>query len=178
MHIQYSHYLSGHSGVKVVQSYPSWTLACQAPLSMRFPKQQYWSGLSFPSPGDLPDPGIKPRSPVWQADSSLVWATGRQCAGEWRKNDLFRDQHSCLRRVFFLTLPTPYRFWSEQKSERVSTFACYMLFIKGTATTYVFMMAGLAFVERQSTCQGALLRGTPQLCQLKKVPRGLSHWPL
>ena len=55
-------------------------------------------------------------------------------------------------------------------------FAFYMLFIKGTATAYVFMMAGLAFVESQSTCQGALVRRTPWLCQLKKVPQGLSHW--
>ena len=39
-----------------------WTVACQAPLSMRFPRQEYWSGLSFPSPGDLPDPGIEPMS--------------------------------------------------------------------------------------------------------------------
>ena len=38
-----------------------WTVACQAPLSVGFPRQEYWSGLPFPSPGDLPDPGIKPR---------------------------------------------------------------------------------------------------------------------
>ena len=37
-----------------------WTIACQAPLSMEFSRQEYWSGLPFPSPGDLPDPGIKP----------------------------------------------------------------------------------------------------------------------
>ena len=37
-----------------------WTLGCQAPLSMRFSRQEYWSGWSFPSPGDLPDPGIEP----------------------------------------------------------------------------------------------------------------------
>ena len=40
------------------------TVACQAPLSMGFPRQGYWSGLPFPSPGDLPDPGIKPMSPA------------------------------------------------------------------------------------------------------------------
>ena len=39
------------------------TLACQAPLSMRFPRQKYWNGLPFSSPGDLPNPGIKPASP-------------------------------------------------------------------------------------------------------------------
>ena len=46
-----------------------WTVARQAPLSMDFSRQEYWSGLPFPSPGNLPDPGIKPRSPVLQADS-------------------------------------------------------------------------------------------------------------
>ena len=40
-----------------------WTVACQAPLSMGFSRQEYWSGLLFPSPGDLPDPGIEPGSP-------------------------------------------------------------------------------------------------------------------
>ena len=37
-----------------------WTVACQGPLSMGFPGQEYWSGFPFPSPGDLPDPGIQP----------------------------------------------------------------------------------------------------------------------
>ena len=41
-----------------------WTVADQAPLSMGFPRQEYWSGLPFPSPGDLPDPGIEPTSPA------------------------------------------------------------------------------------------------------------------
>ena len=41
----------------------------QAPPSMGFSRQEYWSGLPFPSPGDLPDPGIKPRSPTLQADA-------------------------------------------------------------------------------------------------------------
>ena len=45
-----------------------WTIAYQAPLSMEFSRQEYWSGLPFPSPGDLPNPGIKPRSPALQAD--------------------------------------------------------------------------------------------------------------
>ena len=46
-----------------------WTVAYQAPPSMGFSRQEYWSGLPFPSPGDLPDPGIKPGSPAFQADA-------------------------------------------------------------------------------------------------------------
>ena len=42
----------------------SWTVACQAPLSMGFSRQEYGSGLPFPSPGDLPNPGIEPASPA------------------------------------------------------------------------------------------------------------------
>ena len=46
-----------------------WTVASQAPLSMEFSWQEYWSGLPCPSPGDLPDPGILPGSPALQADA-------------------------------------------------------------------------------------------------------------
>ena len=53
------------------------TVACQAPLSMGFSRQEDWSGLPFPSPGDLPDPGIKPGSPALQADSLF---TGKESA--------------------------------------------------------------------------------------------------
>ena len=46
-----------------------WTVAYQAPPSMGFSRQGYWSGLPFPSPGDLPNPGIEPWSPAFQADT-------------------------------------------------------------------------------------------------------------
>ena len=46
-----------------------WTVAHPAPPPMGFSRQEYWSGLPFPSPGNLPDPGIKPRSPTLQADA-------------------------------------------------------------------------------------------------------------
>ena len=46
-----------------------WTVAYQAPPFMGFSRQEYWSGLPFPSPGDLPDPGIEPGSTAFQADA-------------------------------------------------------------------------------------------------------------
>ena len=58
---------------EVTQSCPTlcdqWTVAYQALLSVGFSRQEYWSGLWFPSPGNLPEPGIKPRSPALQADA-------------------------------------------------------------------------------------------------------------
>ena len=53
------------------------TVAHQAPLSMGFSRQEYWSGLPFPSPGDLPDPAIEPKSPALQADSLPAESPGK-----------------------------------------------------------------------------------------------------
>ena len=53
-----------------------WIVVCQAPLFMRFPRQEYWSELPFPSPRDLHYPGIEPVSPVWQADSLPLSSLG------------------------------------------------------------------------------------------------------
>ena len=53
----------------VSNSVTPWTVARQSPLSLRFPRQEYWNGLPFFSPGDLPNPGIETRSPALQADS-------------------------------------------------------------------------------------------------------------
>ena len=54
-----------------------WTVAYQAPLSMGFSRQECWSGLPFPSPGDLPNPGIEPGSPALQADTSPSGPPGK-----------------------------------------------------------------------------------------------------
>ena len=54
-----------------------WTVALQAPLTMGFPRQEYWSELPFPSAGDLPNPGIKPGFPALQADSLTAESPGK-----------------------------------------------------------------------------------------------------
>ena len=54
-----------------------WTVAYEAPPSMGFSMQECWSGLPFPSPGGLPDPGIEPRSPALQADALLSEPAGK-----------------------------------------------------------------------------------------------------
>ena len=58
-----------------------WTVAYQAPPSMGFSRQECWSGLPFPSPGDLPDPGIKPRSPALRADALPSEPSGKPIPG-------------------------------------------------------------------------------------------------
>ena len=54
-----------------------WTVARQPPLSMEFSRQEYWSALPFPSPGDLPDPGMEPRFLALQTDSLLSEPLGK-----------------------------------------------------------------------------------------------------
>ena len=54
-----------------------WTVASQPPLSMGFSRREYWSGLPCPPPGDLPNPGIEPRSPIQQADSLPAEPSGK-----------------------------------------------------------------------------------------------------
>ena len=56
-----------------------WTVAHQAPLSMEFPRQEYWSGLSFPPPGDLPDPGFEPVSLMSPALAGRLFTASATC---------------------------------------------------------------------------------------------------
>ena len=60
-----------------------WTVTHQAYLSMEFSRQEYWSGLAFPSLGDLPDPGIKPGSPALQADTLPSEPSGNHQYPHW-----------------------------------------------------------------------------------------------
>ena len=82
-----------------------WTAAHQAPLSMGFSRQEYWSGLPFPSPGDLPVPGIEPGSPTLQASSLPSEPPGKpfKGAGDCRavlrttEGQIAKARHSGLR---------------------------------------------------------------------------------
>ena len=85
-----STYFSGLEGSKKVKvkslsrvrlSATPWTVAYQAPPSMGFSRQEYWSGLPFPSPGDLPDPGIELRSPAFQVDALTSEPPGNSFGG-------------------------------------------------------------------------------------------------
>ena len=66
----------------------TWTVAYQAPLSMGFSRQEYWSGVPFPSPEDLPNPGIEAGSPALQADSLPSEPLGKP---KTHKNYIMKD---------------------------------------------------------------------------------------
>ena len=84
-----------------------WTVAHQAPPSMGFSRQEYWSGSPFPSPGDLPDPGIELRSPALQADVLPSEPPGR--SDNQYNSNLFRKLKSHLK--MFVDRITNAVFW-------------------------------------------------------------------
>ena len=73
-----------------------WTVDHQAPLSMGFLRQEYWSRFPFPSPGDLPDPGIGFLSPALQVNSLLLSHLGRQVCMHFYINDKIVYLHALL----------------------------------------------------------------------------------
>ena len=70
-----------------------WTVAHQAPLSMEFSRQEYWSRLPFPSPGDLPNPRIEPGSPALAGRFFIIWATREASFSEWSLGILGTQWH-------------------------------------------------------------------------------------
>ena len=83
-----------------------WTVARQAPLYLKFSRQEYWSGLPFPPPGNLPDPGIEPKSPalhllLWQADSLNTEPSGKPPTGDKEDSEEYKNRRY---REPFLTL--------------------------------------------------------------------------
>ena len=101
-----------------------WTIAHQAPPSMGFSRQEYWSGLPFPSPGDLPDPGIELRSPALQADtlnseppgkpSKLPYDPANPTAGHTPQGT--RIERDTCTPMFIATLFTIARTWKQPRS--------------------------------------------------------------
>ena len=120
-----------------------WTVAYQASPSMGFSRQEYWSGLPFPSPGDLPDPGIEPRSPALEADALTSEPPGKpphdliasqrlylQMSSHWglgfNITILGEHKHS----VYSILISLPCR-WS-WRSCKISFLCCAMTFISST----------------------------------------------
>ena len=77
-----------------------WTVAHRTPLSMGFPRQEYWRGLPFPSPGDLPDPGIEPESPTLAGEFFTTESYGKSLSPP---TDQIRSDQSLSRVRLFAT---------------------------------------------------------------------------
>ena len=88
-----------------------WTVVHQAPLSMGFSRQEYWSGLPFPSPGELPDPGIEPRSPILQTDALLTELCGKPVSKGLRSIRVIQDQPILKISAFWQSLELCFNTW-------------------------------------------------------------------
>ena len=86
--------LEGEVKVLIIEFATPRTIACQAPLSMGFSRQEYWSGLPCPHPGDLPNPAIEPRSPVLKVDSLLSESPGKSFPLWWLFNCVLSLEYS------------------------------------------------------------------------------------
>ena len=93
-----------------------WTIAHQAPLSVKFSRQEYWSGLPFSSPADLPDPDIEPGSPALQADALPSELLGKPWT-PWLHGHLERVHNTCP----FVPLSTVFLLFNCVSSQTVSS---------------------------------------------------------
>ena len=106
-----------------------WTVPCQTPLSMGFPRQEYWSGLPFPSPGDLPDPGIEPLSPAL-AGGFITTSATREAQNNMEVPEKLKialahcdGPHSLCGVCFFLYLKKS-TFYLFKKKNRATIWSC------------------------------------------------------
>ena len=102
----------------VPDSATSWTVACQAPLSMGFPRQEYWSGLPFPTPGALPDPGIETASLAFPARAGGFFTT----APPGKPHFIYSSMHKYIctyivKAMFFLVVMYGCESWTIKKTE-------------------------------------------------------------
>ena len=98
-----------------------WSVACQAPLSMGFSRQEYWSGLAFPSPEDLPNPGIKPASLAPAGGFFTTSATWNKIFFFCSVNNM-DSKHLVLWEVYF---DSPGRLWVKSEGRSVHAYCWY-----------------------------------------------------
>ena len=101
--------------------------SCQAPQSMGFPRQEYWSGLPCPPPGDLPDPGMEPLAPAFRADS-LPWS-------HWEAPPHLQPQAACILSVCI------YPFWTFHKWNHSILWMASLACFQGSSVAWHVVMA-------------------------------------
>ena len=99
-----------------------WTVAYQAPPSMGFSRQEYWSGLSFPSPRDLPNPGIEPRSPEFQADPLTSEPPGKPQYNTYSNAQILYEISSSINRDICLSSSNIETMPLQAGSQRVNAY--------------------------------------------------------
>ena len=99
-----------------------WTVAYQAPPSMGFSRQEYWSGLPFPSPRDLPNPGIKPRSPEFQADALTSEPPGKPQYNTYSNAQILYEMSSSINRDICLSSSNIETMPLQAGSQRVNAY--------------------------------------------------------
>ena len=129
-----------------------WTVAYQAPPSMGFSRQECWSGLPFPSPGDLPDPGVKPGSPTLQADALPSEPPGKPTYIYIQNHRLYNSdkteldcprrciKHKCKVQCIF-TKWTYSRVNNPNITSTPDDFSCYLYFISLPRITAILISA-------------------------------------
>ena len=141
-----------------------WTVAHQVPPSMGFSRQEYWSGLPFPSPGDLPNPRIEPRSPALQADALTVELPGKPkntgVSSLSLRQKIFPSQE--LNRGLLHCTWILYQL-SYQGSPKIFTI-CYSKSLRVLFSHLVFNSPGIYFVCRRAISSHPLLPWRPARC--------------
>ena len=151
-----------------------WTVAHQAPPSMEFSRQEYWSGLPFPSPGDLPDPGIEPRSPALQADTLASEPPGKHLT-RWGNIQFLSEKSACE----WVPEEIPKRPWYLQRrllaahsvlSLRGSSHALFANHTRPNVSSTLHVLVGFALFSASQIGAAGLDKNTvtkscPSLCE-------------
>ena len=158
-----------------------WTIAHQAPLSMEFSRQEFWSGLLLPSPGDLPNPGIKPRSLTLQEDSLPTEPPGKPNYGGGNEDmeTSFKRSHAC---TVVLGAPHPAADHHQPKppSETPghSRASLGQSFVGSLLLSPGFWCAqGSICILQESVSQSCVSSGTTIVGKWQAPPRGLMPYP-
>ena len=109
-----------------------WTGAHQAPLSMEFSRQEYWSGVPFPFPGDLSDAGIEPRSPVLQADSLQSNQEGKPMSCNTFPNE------TCVGRTQVTSILDSSTFSAIVHASSTFIYVCMYIITRAAVFSYIF----------------------------------------
>ena len=119
-----------------------WTVACQAPPSMGFSRQEYWSGLPFPSPGDLPGPGIEPVYPHCRRFFT-VWAT-REALQELKKKKFKSINSLATSLLYGPTATSIHDYWKNH--------SCDYMDLCRQSSVFAFNMLSLSWPSFQGMC--------------------------